>query len=128
MNIIEFAEMLDGNEYMEEMTVAQEEKAKELGFVVVFGGSDDLMELRGAIYGEIDCYDGGSGYIIDGDIYPHKVKNASVLTAHWCAQEGISWTYDIVDSKGNKPEVAEFSIMELGDIYCKGIVFRADAL
>ena len=29
---------------------------KENGIVVAFGQSDDLLELRGAIYDEIDCY------------------------------------------------------------------------
>lgn len=29
---------------------------KEKGIVVAFGQSDDLLELRGAIYDEIDCY------------------------------------------------------------------------
>lgn len=35
------------------------EFAKENGIVIVYGASDDLMELDGAIYDEFGCYEGG---------------------------------------------------------------------
>lgn len=49
MTLKEFAKMLDGREYGGEITKEEEALAKELGFVVVFGYSDDNAELRGAI-------------------------------------------------------------------------------
>lgn len=59
LDISKFAELLDGREYLSEITKDEEQQAKELGFVVVFGQSDGLMELRGAIYDEACCYGGG---------------------------------------------------------------------
>ena len=46
MNIKEFADMLNGREYGIEITKQEEELADDLGFVVVFGYSDDNMEFR----------------------------------------------------------------------------------
>lgn len=45
----EFADLLSGRDYMNEITRGEEEQAKAAGLVVVFGYSDDNMELRGAI-------------------------------------------------------------------------------
>ena len=59
----QFAEMLNGKQYRSEMTSDDGELAKDNGLVVVFGASDDLMEFRGAIDDEIDCYVGGTAYL-----------------------------------------------------------------
>ena len=45
MTLKEFAKMLDGREYLHEITKEEEALAKELGFVVVFGYSDDNAEF-----------------------------------------------------------------------------------
>ena len=48
-------------EMIELARIAEEERlAKENGLVVVFGYSDDNIELRGAINNEAGCFDGGS--------------------------------------------------------------------
>ena len=75
MTLKEFAKMLDGREYLHEITKEEEALAKEFGFVVVFGYSDDNAELRGAIDDEIGCYDGG---VLEHDGLP------SVIYANWC--------------------------------------------
>ena len=49
MTIREFAAKLDGRQYGDEMRNEEEKLAKELDFLVVFGASDDLAELRGAM-------------------------------------------------------------------------------
>jgi hypothetical protein len=54
-----FAARLNGRAYQSEITRAEEAEARAAGLVVVFGASDDLIELRGAIEGEVDAYDGG---------------------------------------------------------------------
>ena len=49
MTLYEFANGLNGRSYDSEiMTTFEEKRAKELGFVVVFGYSDDNAEFRGA--------------------------------------------------------------------------------
>lgn len=59
MTIREFAAKLDGRQYGDEMRNEEEKLAKELDFLVVFGASDDLAELRGAIDDECGCFNGG---------------------------------------------------------------------
>lgn len=107
MTIFDFAKGLDGREYRNEITPLEEQRAKELGFVIVFGYSDDNTEFRGAYREEIECYDGGRVYE-DGDKY---------IDAVWCEGE-YCWTYNT-----NIPH-ATFDIYEDNEKYCKGIVFE----
>ena len=58
MDAKELAAKLNGREYCREITDEEVRQAKEAGLVVVFGASDDLIEFRGAIRDEGDCYDG----------------------------------------------------------------------
>ena len=55
MDIKEFANKLNGRTYLNEITKEEEKIAKELGYVIVFGYSDDNTEFKGAIDDEIDC-------------------------------------------------------------------------
>lgn len=63
MTIFDFADLLDGRQYREEITRREEQTAKENGFVVIYGASDDLCEIAGAVHDEIDCFDGGEFYL-----------------------------------------------------------------
>ena len=54
MTIYEYAEALKWREMGNELTEEEEQKAKELGFVIVFAYSDDNSEFRGAIDDEVD--------------------------------------------------------------------------
>lgn len=107
MTIYEFASGLNGREIGNEMTSFEEQRAKELGFVVVFGYSDDCAEFRGAYYEEIGCYDGGKVFKCGG----------KYIDAVWGKGE-FDWTYDT-----NIPH-ATFDIFEDGEKHCKGIVFE----
>lgn len=53
----EMARLLTGREIGNEITPSEEATAQESGLVVVFGYSDDLVELRGSISDEAGCYD-----------------------------------------------------------------------
>ena len=108
MTLKEFAKMLDGREYRHEITKEEEALAKELGFVVVFGYSDDNAELRGAIDDEISCYDGGELFHID---------LPAPIYADWCPEDiDCSWAY------GTSIPYEKFYIYEDGELYCVGIV------
>lgn len=107
MTIYEFAQRLSGRQYGSEISSIEESEAKELGFVVVFGYSDDNAEFRGAIDDEIGCFDGGRVYE-DGDKYIDSV---------WCKGD-FDWTY-----KTNIPH-ATFDIYDDAEKYCRGIVFE----
>lgn len=107
MTIHDFAEMLNGRRYGDEMLPSEIVQARELGFTVVFGYSDDCVEFRGDYTDEIDCFNGGRVYE-DGDKY---------IDAVWCEGE-YSWTY-----KTNILH-ATFDIYDDGEKYCRGIVFE----
>lgn len=133
MNIKEFANLLDGRQYRSEIWKEEEKIAKDNGFVVVFGASDDLMEFRGAINGEVDCFEGGIAYItpdkelLDSDCladcneckYFKKILDSSIkIEALWCkTTTNCCWTYET--------EIPHeiFMIWEDGEQYCQGIVF-----
>ena len=108
MTLKEFAKMLDGRAYGNEITEEEERIAKELGFVVVYGYSDDTAELCGAIDDEIGCYDGG---VLKHDDLPGEIY------ADWCPKDiDCSWAY------GTSIPHEEFKIYDGGDLYCVGIV------
>lgn len=108
MTLKEFASLLDGREYRCEITPEEEKLAKELGFVVVFGYSDDCAELRGAIDDEIGCFDGG---LLEHEDLP------GTIYANWCPEDiDCSWAY------GTEIPHERFCIYEYGGLYCVGIV------
>lgn len=135
MNKFEFAELINGCEYRNELTKDQEQLAKESGLVVVFGASDDLMEFRGALDDEFGCFDGGEirftkeGKEIDEDDMEvlkkyNAVPKLNSIEAVWgegydCGEgdEQCSWQY--------KTDIAHctFRVMEGRELYCVGMVF-----
>lgn len=125
MDIKEFAMLLTGREYGNEITPAEELKAEELGFVVVFGYSDDGIEFRGAIDDEAGCYNGGEIFLDSEGIFEEcecdckhsklAKEKAKVIKAIWGKE--YPWEY------GTTIPHAEFEIFEDGEKYCRGIVF-----
>jgi hypothetical protein len=134
----QLAETLNGNEYGNEITKEQEQQAKENGLVVVFGYSNDNMELRGALNDEFGCDEGGEikftkeGKKIDEDDMEvlekyNVVPKLNTIEAVWDepfdeTDERCSFQYktDIPHSK--------FKIMEDEELYCVGIVFNISDL
>lgn len=128
MNAQELAAKLNGREYTQEITKAEEQEAKASGLVVVFGASDDLMEFRGAINDEIGAYEGAIAPITptglltndcDDEDCPYFAAlkgRAAVIDALW-DEDGYSWIYKTIIPH------ATFDILEDGERYCRGIVF-----
>ncbi len=133
----QLAAMLNGREYREEITRSEEVIAKQNGLVVVFGASDDLVELRGAMDDEAGMYNGGllilnqDGIVEDcGEPCDHCSVDADQeagksIECVW-GEDDHSWTY--------KTEIphATFEIIETydGEVskYCRGIVFNLSDL
>lgn len=131
----ELAAALSGIQYPAYKHITPELKAaaKAAGLVIVFGASDDLMELEGAIHDEFGCYGGDTALVdakglidrsqIDDDDdeaiadYVARKKGAKAIEAVWCEVPDISWTY-----KTDIPH-AIFEVREADEIYCRGIVF-----
>lgn len=133
----EFAALLNGREYLDEITAEEESQAKANGLLVIFGASDDLMEFRGADHDELSAYQGTIA-LIDGDgVLPdrnqienddelkylfHRQGNAKRVDALWCKEDGYSWTF-----KTDVPH-ATFDIVEGDENYCRGIVISISDL
>ncbi len=142
----QLAELLNGNEYLAEMTKEQEQVAKENNLLVLFGASDDLLEMRGAIYDEVGAYNGGEyALTLYGELYAdveeentyHKATenevlpisdeydnddNPRLIRAEWCPDDlpDLSWRIS-----SNMP-YAPFTIKEDSEPYCEGIVIDID--
>ena len=139
MTASELASKLNGREYTNEITEAEEREAKDSGLVVIFGASDDLCELRGAINDEVGAYQGHLLLIgRDGKLLleieqedievlnKHGVLGsvqelhaaATKIGARWCATPDYSWTFE------TEAPHATFDVMEDGEKYCRGIVLE----
>ena len=130
MDTAEAAAALNGNEYRNEGSRELFAQMKQDGLVAVFGASDDLMELRGAIDDESGAYDGGEVYVTrkgllanrcDDEDCPYHAderKHAVIIHGFWCEEgSGADWTYQTTIPHKT------FEIMEDGAVYCRGIVF-----
>ena len=130
MNAKELAALLNGREYLQEITDDEAKQAHAAGLVVMHGGSDDLVYFAGAISDELGANDGGEFMLTskglvrsecdEGENCPYfeKLKaGAAVVEALWCKEPDYSWTY-----KTAIPHET-FEIVEDGFPYCRGIVF-----
>ena len=136
-SLLEWAKLLEGREYGREISSDERDIAKENRIVIVFGGSDDLMEFAGAIYDEVDCFSGGIAYVTaDGQLlenkcseedcpYFEKEKRMSTeIKAIW-DHDGYSWVYE---TQIPHETFNIFEDVEDADTYCRGIVFSQDNL
>jgi hypothetical protein len=132
MTAKQLAALLNGREYGDEITRAEEEAAKDAGLVVMFGASDDLVEVCGALSGEYGAWNGATLYInsegiVDTDdrshcddckLYKRELAQSQTIKAKWCAPDAVAtWTYDT-----DIPHET-FDIHESDEFYCRGIVF-----
>jgi len=125
----EAAAALNGNQIGHEGSKKLFAEMKAAGIVAVFGGSDDCMEFRGAIYDELGAFDGATACLDEHGLLQNECPEADcpyfarakeagrTIDALW-DQDGIAWTY-----KTDIPHVT-FDIMEDGEVFCRGIVFR----
>ena len=133
----ELASALNGRQYTSEISDREEQMAKESGLLVLFGASDDLCELRGAINDELSAYNGCTLLIgpdgnllqeIDRDdeevlkrhglfvALAERRKSAIKIDCKWCATKEYSWTFET-----ESPHAA-FDVLEDDDKFCRGIV------
>lgn len=128
MDIKEFAKLISGRQYdYPQFTKEQLQIAKDNGFVIVHGASDDLMEFTGAIEDEGNCFDGGKVYFDKNGVTENE--NDNCIEALWCDNEIrdedgslITWTY-----KTDIPHET-FMIYDDDETYCRGIVFSINDL
>jgi hypothetical protein len=142
MNAKQFAELIDGQEYPFRMSKEQCQIAKENGLIVAFGASDDLLELRGVIDDEFGAWGGTKVYFvkgqikeldeIEGDLYYQTEKPFDKLRSvllEWCPKSlpKASWLATVGGSVLPGDDIANFDILEDGEIFCRGVVFKLNA-
>lgn len=131
MNLKQFAEMLNGREYGNEIMQNEIELAGKLGFVVVYGYSDDESVFKGAINDYVGSYDGGDILVDASGVFQgcrneckyslEAEKKNKLIRAVWSEGE-YAWQYET-----DIPHET-FDIFEDGEKYCKGIVFDIKSL
>ena len=138
MTAKELAAMLSGREVGNEITDAETQQAADAGLVVVYGYSDDCVEMRGAIDVGAGAFDGTTVYLTaDGFLdepscsraedctcpYFAKVRQtAKTIEAVWHNFGSPCWTF-----KTDIPHET-FDIYEDGEVWCVGIVFSMEDL
>lgn len=124
----EAAQKLDGCQYGKEAPRSLWADMKAAGLVAIFGASDDLMEIRGAVHDEIGCYDGGSASFTKAGLlknecedsecpYHAKLESSAVAVEALWDDGGFSWRYDTAIPH------QKFIVKENDENYCEGIVF-----
>lgn len=125
------AALLNGREYGDEITAKEEAEAKASGLVVVFGTSDDLMELRGCIDDEAGSYNttthllDAKGVLPDWDQISDDGESA---VAKWLKRKPLCKTIKSTLGKAGwvfETDIphATFDVLEDAELYGKGIVF-----
>ena len=142
----EFAAMLHGRDCQPNLTPDELLLAKQRGFVVVYGDSDDRVEFVGAIRqeGHTDPFakDRPAGVLAlsadgkllneESDLYAEYVReNRNVINVFYCSKDGINWVFEteiphetFLTYDGGYDE--EYS--DLDDGFARCMVFEASAL
>lgn len=131
----QLAEILNGNIYGHEIDKDEERAALKAGLVVVFGYSDDNVELRGVFQEELSAYEGTTFRVNARGVAPtwgeNEEKDYDDAKAFFDAQALPGADIKAVwNDKGNPCWAFEttiphatFDIMEDGEKFCRGIVF-----
>jgi hypothetical protein len=138
----EFADMLHGREYGSEISKGEEELAKLTGLLVVYGYSDDNIELRGVIDEELPAFDGLEFSVgkygvvkkwedVDYDDeeacrlhFENEDSGTIDISAGW-DMDGYSW---VIAADCGDSFIGYFDIMEDGDTFCRGTVLDMTCL
>jgi hypothetical protein len=133
----EFAQMITGRYRGDETTATEKVIARENGLVVMYGYSDDNVEIEGAIRDEVSAYDGTTISFLNGEILANKCEdencpyfkglknnsNIKKIEALWCGEENYSWTFKTDISH------ATFEVVDDdGEKFCRGIVFDINSI
>ena len=122
-----FAKILNQRDFSEGLTKAETECAKRNGLVIVYGHSDDHLELDGAIQSESGCFKGGNFHL---EFEKGKWKlvcgvgEKNNISARWCDQDAITddWEPILWSYKTDIPHECFIAFYD-GKLFCEGFVF-----
>lgn len=126
-----WAKKLNNREYREELTKKEIDELEQDGIVAVFGASDDLCELRGAIIDEFGCWRGKTLVYVEEvecflknnyyDENPNELIKINLTGRPFLKISSYTrdgWKYELPDI----PQT-EFNILDNGEQYCEGKLF-----
>lgn len=142
MTAEQLAKQINGREYGNEISRGERQIAKDSGLLVVFGYSDDNVELRGVVNDEISAWEGvefgvpANGefetdedeirirkrLIAKGWTPPESERIVCNINAEWCPKD-LDCSWRIIT---NAPH-STFDIMEDGKLFCRGVVIDFNA-
>ena len=134
MTARELAQKLDGRQYLQEMTLEEKNEAKAAGLVVMYGASDDLIELEGAIYDEVGAWGGATVYLTKTGIFrkPDDLwcdeVDCPYIKAAMEACSTIRGTFGGCWSFETEIPCERFSIYEDERVFSQGLVFSVNDL
>lgn len=127
MDIHQAAAWINGNEYRQEVTHDFRETLRTAGLVAIYGASDDLTEIDGAVRDEGYSGDDTQHCLTrsgieqnkcdEGDRCPNWRPREPNIRARWCPP-GFDGSWLIETPLPH----ASFDIMEDGEIYCRGVI------
>jgi hypothetical protein len=131
--LLEAKKLLHGREIGSEVLEKDEAWLKSADLIVLFGASDDLVEIRGAIHDEVGAYDGTVVPFRKGQLYkpvceaedcPHEenLREGTIdIKANW-SRGDVSWSFET--------EIPHevFDVLEDGAVFCKGIIFCRESV
>lgn len=142
LNLKTAAQLFNNSQYPLRLEYHQIETLKKAGLALVFGESDDLIEVVGAIQDETGAYEGGEFYlgstgwllisevgtlqcdvdtIEDAKKLVKEYDRSLKIKAEW-DKDGYSW---IISISGNvEVPHAVFDILEDGEKFCRAIVVQ----
>ena len=137
MNIKEVAVILNGQNIDPRGNITMDIDLKELGFVIAYGQSDDLLELEGVIRDEYGAYNGTTIKLNTNGVLetqcededcPYFLKEEReakfFIKAKWDPEESDeTW---LITS--NIPHETFNIINDDNELWCKGIVFNIESL
>lgn len=135
MTAKELSEMLSGREYGTEITKDEERQAADTGLLVLYGCSDDNVEIAGTYNDEVGAYNGAIVHLTKTGVLqepncgqedcPHyaAARDATKsVQAVWNDKGGPCWTFET-----DIPHET-FNIYEDGELFCVGIVLSVEDL
>jgi hypothetical protein len=135
MTAKEVAEKLNGVSYDDKNTVIRGmlPSLREAGLTVVYGDSDDLLEMEGAGDEEFGVYGGATIRLgVNFETIRNRCREDD-CPYHKEETDAAPWFISIKDGEPgqdtwiietNIPDVEWFDIMEDGKLYCEGFVFK----
>lgn len=126
-------EMINNRKYPFRLKKEEKQFAKDNGFIVVYGASDDLMEVEGYSDEEFGCWEGCCALFDHEGVLPDRgnidedddeallcfltrKKNAKKVSQIW-DEDGYSWIFTT-----EIPHIT-FDILKCDDKFCRGIIF-----